>query len=105
MSAHLPPALDGTQQLSLTESASRPPITPGVLSVRTRSPTLGRRRLSWLRRMISGAVSTVSSIRGMLVEEALDEAGSEDKVAATSEGRVETGDEEVKVGSEDAGAF
>lgn len=41
----------------------------------------------------------------MLVEEALDEKRSEDEVAATSEGRVEAGDEEVKVGSENAGAF
>lgn len=105
MPAHLPPALDGTQQLSLSESASRTPITPGILSISTRGPTLGRRRLSWLRRMISRAVTTVPSIRGMLVEEALDKTRGEDEVSTTSEGWVEASDEKVKVGSEDAGAF
>lgn len=103
MPTYFPP--DCTQQLSSSESASRPPITPGVLSVRTRRPTLWRRRLSWLRRMISRAVSTVSSIRGMLIKEALDETRSEDKVAATSESWVEAGNEEVKMSSKDAGAF
>lgn len=96
---------DSTKPLSLSESPSRTPITPAIPSVGTRGPTLGRRRLRWLRCMISRAVSTVSSIWSVLVEEALQETGGRDEVSATSEGRVEAGDEEVKMGTEDTGAF
>jgi hypothetical protein len=55
--------------------------------------------------MISRAISTISSPWCILVEESLHEAGGGDEVSATSEGRVEAGDEVVEMSTENTGQF
>lgn len=96
--------LDCMEPLNLAQSASRSPATPTAPGVSTRGSTLGG-RLGWLGCMVSGAVPTVSRIRGVLVEEFLHEERGEDEVSAAAEGRVEAGDEVVEMGTQDTGTF
>lgn len=96
---------DFTQPSSLSESASRAPTTPGLSGFSSTGSTLRCSRLSWWRCMMSRAISTVSNVRSMLVEKALDETGSEDEVSTTSKPRVGAGDKVVKMGSENTGGF
>lgn len=98
--------LDCTEPMHLSQSASRSPATPSLSGVSTRGSTLGGRGRGWLGCMVSRAISTVSSIRGVLPEETLHKERSEDEVsAATSKGRVEAGDEVVQMGTENTSAF